>query len=153
MTVNNQNRAAWIKLFYYLFTFLYLAVTILLIYLRATPIYPILGIISAFFFITTAFSLFLNYNFIIYQESQEKIVLRYYPLHPLHHKFKSIEIPKTRLSHFEVKNKLFGLRPEITLFQQTDKGLAKYSPVSISSLSKSDQKKIIDSLRRNSFNK
>lgn len=97
------------------------------------------------------FSLYLNFNFIIFQETQHKLVLRYYPLHPFHDKFKSIEIPKSQLSHFEIKNTFFGLKPEIILYQQTDKGLAKYPPVCISSLSKSDREKMVISLKKYSI--
>lgn len=153
MTINNQNRAAWIKLFYYVLIFLYLAVSIILIYLKVEPIYPIFGAISIFVFSVIAISLLLNLNYIIYQESEEKIILRYYPLHPFHHKFKSIELPKNSLSHFDLNQKLFGLRPEVTLYQQTERGLAKYPSVSISSLSKSNRAKLINSLQKNATNK
>lgn len=153
MTINNQNRAAWIKLFYYVLIFLYLAVSIILIYLKVEPIYPIFGAVSVFVFSIIAISLLLNLNYIIYQESEEKIILRYYPLHPFHHKFKSIEIPKNSLSHFDLNQKLFGLRPEVTLYQQTDRGLAKYPSVSISSLSKLNRAKMINSLQKNATNK
>lgn len=151
MTINNQNRAASIKLFYYLLTFIYLATTILLLYLRVEAIYFTLGIISALFMLVIIFSLYMNFNFIIFQETQHKLVLRYYPLHPFHDKFKSIEIPKSQLSHFEIKNTFFGLKPEIILYQQTDKGLAKYPPVCISSLSKSDREKMVISLKKYSI--
>ena len=153
MTINNQNRAAWIKLFYYVFIFLYLAVSIILIYLKAKPIYPIFGAIRGFVFACIALSLSLNLNYIIYQESEEKIILRYYPLHPFHQKFKSIEILKSQFSHFNLKRKLFGLRPEVTLYQQTERGLAKYPSVSISSLTKSSQAEMIKSLQKNSKKK
>jgi hypothetical protein len=153
MTINNQNRAAWIKLFYYVLIFLYLAVSIILIYLQVEPIYPIFGAISVFVFSIIVISLLLNLNYIIYQESEEKIILRYYPLHPFHHQFKSIEIPKKSLSHFDLNQKLFGLRPELILYQKTDRGLAKYPSVSISSLSKSNRAKMINSLQKSAINK
>lgn len=153
MTINNQNRAAWIKLFYYVLIFLYLAVSIILIYLKVEPIYPIFGAISVFVFSIIIISLLLKLNYIIYQESEEKLILRYYPLHPFHHKFKSIEIPKQTLSHFDLNQKMFGLRSEVTLYQQTERGLAKYPSVSISALSKSNRKKLIDSLQKNVRNK
>lgn len=153
MKINNQSRAGWIKLFYYVLVFLYLAITILLLYLRVEDIYTVLGGMSAFVIITIIFTLSLDLNFVIYQESEKKIILRYYPLHPFHHKFKSIEIAKNSLSHFDIENKLLGLRTEIVLYQQTERGLAKYPKVSISALSKSDKLKMIDSLRRNSLKK
>lgn len=150
MTINNQNRAAWIKLSYYLAIFIYLGLAVLLIYLNISNIYFTLGVISLFFFGMIGFSLSLHFNFIIYKETDDKVILRHYPLHPFHQNFKSIEIPKSMLSHFEIKSKIFGLRPEITLYQQTEKGLAKYPSVSLSSLSKSDKEKMLVSLRQNS---
>lgn len=153
MTINNQGRAAGIKLFYYVLIFLYLAATIILLYLKFDDIYTALGSITAFVLFTIIFTLSLDLNYIIYQESEKKIILRYYPLHPFHQKFKSIEIAKNSLSHFDIENNLFGLRTEIILYQQTERGLAKYPKVSISGLSKSDRTKMIDSLKRNSFKK
>ena len=153
MTINNQNRAAWIKLSYYLSIFAYLALTVLLIYFSINNIYLVLGVISLVFFSIIGFSLTLNFNFIIFKETDEKIILRYYPLHPFHEKFKSIEIPRNSLSHFAIKNKVFGLRPELTLYQQTPKGLAKYPSVSLSALSKSDRENILVSLNQNSISK
>jgi len=149
MTINNQNRAAWIKLLYYISTFIYLSLTILFIYLSIPNIYLVLGILSLLFFTSIVFSLFLNFNFIIFQESDDFIILRYYPLHPFHDNFKSIEIPRKDLSNFEWKLKIFGLRPELSLFQQTPKGVAKYPSVSLSAISKTDRKKITDTLNKN----
>jgi hypothetical protein len=148
MTINNQNRAAGVKLFYYVLIFLYLATTILLIYLQVEPILPILLSITVFVFVSIVFSLQLKLNYIIYQESEEKILLRYYPLHPFHQQFKSIEMSKVSFSHFDLDRKLFGLRPEVILYQQTDRGLAKYPSVSITSLSKNDQQKMLASLQK-----
>lgn len=153
MTINNQNRAAWIKLLYYLSTFLYLASIVLLIYLNIPNLYLVLGSMTALFIGLIVFTLSLNFNFIIFQESEEKIILRYYPLHPFHDNFKSIEIPKKQLSHFDINKKVLGMRPEITLYQQTSKGVAKYPAVSISSLSKKDQQKMTEALKRNSLSK
>ncbi len=153
MTINNQGRAAGIKLFYYVLVFLYLAVTILLLYLKINPIYPILGGITTFVVITIIIALSLDFNYIIYKESEQKIILRYYPLHPFHHNFKSIELAKSTLSHFDEETTLFGLRTRVILYQNTERGLAKYPKVSISALSKSDRVKLIDSLKRNSFKK
>jgi hypothetical protein len=153
MTINNQNRASWIKLSYYLFIFLYLATIILLLYLNVNKPYEIIGIMSVVFFAAIIFSFHLNFNFIIYKEGDDKIILRYYPLHPFHDNFKSIEIPKNCLAKYEVEKKTFGLKPKITLYQVTQKGVAKYPSVCLSALSKSEQNKLIESLSRNSLGK
>jgi hypothetical protein len=148
MTINNQNRASWIKLFYYVFIFLYLATIVLLLYLNISKPFLIIGIITAIVVSTIGFSFHLNFNFIIFKESDEQIILRYYPLHPFHDNFKSIEIPKKTLVKFEVETKTFGLKPKLTLFQLTDKGIAKYPSVCLSSLSKADRNSIFQSLSK-----
>ena len=153
MTINNQNRASWIKLAYYLFIFLYLASIILLLYLNINKPYQIIGIMSAVVIFLIIFSFHLNFNFIIYKEGDEKIILRYYPLHPFHDNFKSIEIPKSSIAKYELEVKTFGLKPKLTLFQITEKGVAKYPSVCLSALSKSERDQIIQSLQKNSQTK
>ena len=148
MIINNQNRAAWIKFCYYLLTFLYLAGIVLLLYLNFENNYLIIGIISIVFLITIVFSLYLNLNFIIFKEADQKIILRYYPLHPFHDNFKSIEIINNTLSHFELNSKVFGLKSELTLFQKTEKGIARYPKVYLSALTKKERDKIIECLTK-----
>ena len=148
MTINNQNRAAWIKLSYYLGTFIYLATIVLLVYLNLSNIYTIIGAITAVFISIVVFSFKLNLNYIIYQESDQFLIFRYYPLHPFHDNFKSIEIPKKNFAHFDLQKRFFGFRSEIVLYQQVERGMAKYPPISLTSLSKDDKTKLISSLKR-----
>ena len=108
---------------------------------------------SVFVISTITFSFHLNFNFIIYKEGDDKIILRYYPLHPFHDNFKSIEIPKNCLAKYELETKTFGLKPIITLYQLTEKGIARYPSICLSALSKSDRNKLIESLSRNSLKK
>ncbi len=103
---------------------------------------------SAVFLSVIIFTLSLNFNFIIFKETDEKLILRYYPLHPFHDNFKSIEIQKRSLAYFELDNKVFGLKPVITLYLQTEKGIAKYPSVCLSALSKNDREKVILSLKK-----
>jgi hypothetical protein len=88
------------------------------------------------------FTLSLNFNYIIFKETDNSIIFRYYPLHPFHDKFKSIEIPKNKLSHIVIKESVFGLKSSLELYQITNQGIAKYPPLSISALKK-EQKSII----------
>ncbi|MGQ1910885.1 hypothetical protein ACT3CE_14000 [Marinifilum sp. RC60d5] len=147
MTINNQNKAAWIKFAYYLFTFLYLAAIVLFLYLDIDNQYIVIGLMSAVFVAAIIISLSLSLNYIIYKVSDNKIILRYYPLHPFHENFKSIEIPKSSFAYFEINSKIMGLKPELILFQQTKNGIAKYPPICLSALAKKDVKKITNSLQ------
>jgi len=143
MIIKNQNRATNIKFTYYLVTFLYLLSIVLGLYFR-TPNIPLYIALATFIFLCPVyFSLLLKLNNMIFMDTGNKIILRYYPLHPFHDKFKSIEIPKDQFSHFQIKKGIFNLRTQIILFQKTDRGVAKYPPVSITSLSKKDKDSLL----------
>jgi hypothetical protein len=87
-------------------------------------------------------------NFIIYKETDDRIIMRYYPLHPFHDKFKSIEISKQTFSHFELEKRNLGLREDLYLFQISAKGLAKYPGISLSALSKQQRSEVLASLSK-----
>jgi len=89
-----------------------------------------------------------EYNFIIYKETDDKLIMRYYPLHPFHDKFKSIEISKQTFSHFELKKRSMGLREDLFLFQMSSKGLARYPGISLSALSKAQRLELLASLSK-----
>ena len=148
MTISNQNRAAHIKLFYYIITFLYLSLTVLTVYLN--PVHMTLILVSLFvvFVIMVGLNLTRENNFIIYKETDDKIIMRYYPLHPFHDKFKSIEISKKTFSHFELEKRSLGLREDLFLFQMSAKGLAKYPGISLSALSKEQRADVLESLSK-----
>ncbi len=148
MTLSNQNRAAHIKLFYYIITFLYLSLTVLTVYLN--PVYMTLILVSLFaiFVVLIGLNLIRENNFIIYKETDDKIIIRYYPLHPFHDKFKSIEISKQTFSHFELQKRSMGLREDLFLFQMSAKGLAKYPGISLSALSREQRAELLGSLSK-----
>lgn len=148
MTLSNQNRAAHIKLFYYIVTFLYLSLTVLTVYLNPVYMTAILVNLFVIFVVLVGLNLARENNFIIYKETDDKIIVRYYPLHPFHDKFKSIEISKQTFSHFELEKRNLGLREDLYLFQMSAKGLAKYPGISLSALSKVQRREVIESLSK-----
>lgn len=150
MTLSNQSRAANIKLFYYIITFVYLSLTVLTVYLSPPYMKFMIAGLLAVFVLLVGLNLTREYNFIIYKETDDKLIIRYYPLHPFHDKFKSIEISKQTFSHFELKKRSMGLREDLFLFQISSRGLAKYPGISLSALSKTQRDEILTSLSKNS---
>lgn len=148
MTLSNQNRAANIKLFYYIITFVYLGLTVLVAYKNPENMKFIIAGLFVAFVLLVVLTLAREYNFIIYKEVDEKIIMRYYPLHPFHDKFKSIEISKQTFSHFDIVKRNFGLREDLFLFQMSAKGLAKYPGISLSALSKEQKREVLESLSK-----
>jgi len=95
---------------------------------------------------------FLDLNYIYYNDEGPKIILRYYSLRILNKSKNSIEIPKKKLIKFESKKSFFNLKEKIILFQKMQNRIAKYPPVSISSLTKEQKIKLKNSLTKFSSN-
>ncbi|MCZ4693758.1 hypothetical protein DWB61_09910 [Ancylomarina euxinus] len=148
MTLSNQNRAAHIKLFYYIVTFVYLSLTVLTVYQDPVHMNFIIAGVFVIYVLLIVLNLAREYNFIIYKETDDKLIMRYYPLHPFHDKFKSIEISKQTFSHFELEKRNLGLREDLYLFQMSAKGLAKYQGISLSALSKEQRAELLGSLSK-----
>lgn len=73
-----------------------------------------------------------------FNSDSSKIIVRYYSLKPLSSEQNSIEVNKQDFYKFEINAPYGGLRNYLTIYQRTNKGIAKYPPVSISILKKKD---------------
>jgi len=87
-----------------------------------------------------------DYTYFYYMDQGLKLVFRYYSIASFIRNPNSIEIKKNEFLKFEVEKRLFGLRKYLIIYQKTPKGVAKYPPISISLLKKSEQKVLSDSL-------
>ena len=88
----------------------------------------------------------LRYHFIIYNDEEDKIVLRYYPLTTFKSKFISIEIPFNVLYKIETNKKFLNLREELTIYQKVKEGVAKYKPIPLSALTKKEREQLLQAL-------
>lgn len=95
-----------------------------------------------------AFQMTLRLNYIYFSDEKSDIILRYFPIQPFKRAYRSIEISKNTFVKFKVEKSIFNLKEDIILFQRTKKGIAKYPPVSITSLSKEERNKIKESLNK-----
>ncbi len=148
MKIDNQNNSTWIKLRYYLAVLLYLASLIILLYLDIENLGFALGGASLLFIIFLILMALPNYHYVIYRETNDKLIFRYYPLHPFHDDFKAVEIPKYSFKGYEVIRKNGGFCKQIVLLQHTIKGMAKYPPISISGFPRKKRKKLLKELDR-----
>ena len=88
-----------------------------------------------------------NYHYFYYSDlSPSKLVFRFYSLAPLSKRQNSIEIRKDEFYKFMPEKKMLGLRKYLVLYQKTPKGIAKYKPISISLLKKSEMQDLYISL-------
>jgi hypothetical protein len=87
-------------------------------------------------------------NYIYYNDEKDKLILRFYSLNPISQMKNSIEIPKQNFKKFEVETSMFGIKEKLILYQNIQKGLFKYPPVSITALKKPEKEELINSLKR-----
>jgi len=96
--------------------------------------------VIAIYLLILLYNFIMDYHYIYYNDNDNKIIIKYYALRPLSKKHNVIEIPKNKLKKFQLKKSLMNLRDYLVLYQQMNKGTAKYPPLNISML-KNDQKK------------
>ncbi len=89
-----------------------------------------------------------DHHYIYYSDTGDKFVLRYFSLRPLADKKNAIEFNKNELLRYEIIKPLYGLNRSLVIYRKTARGIAKYPPVSLTALKKSDRKKILASIQR-----
>jgi len=90
----------------------------------------------------------LKHQYISYSDDDELIVFRYFSSGIFGGRKNSVEIEKKTFAGYETKKQLIGLSLSITLYQNFEKGIAKYPPIYISALSKKERAKIFISLNQ-----
>lgn len=146
MQIENKLEAAKIRLSYIIIVFV-LSILILWSALKELP-YNIYNtaIFASLVFIVYLVMVLLKLFYFYMNDSGQKIVVRFFNIHPFLQKYKAIEIPKKALAGYEIKTSFFDLKAELILAVKTKKGEIEYPPVSISALSRKDRKRLINAL-------
>ncbi len=153
MTFDNSKTIIQIRIRLFAATVLFVAY-IILAYFAEIIKFPLLGmsdttwtlILAGIYLFIAFIPVFLNYQFIFYSDEAEKIIFRYFNAGIVGGRKNSVEIDKRLFSGYKTENSFFGLIHSITLFQKFNEGIAKYPPVYISALSRSERAKITKSL-------
>jgi hypothetical protein len=101
---------------------------------------------AAAYIIFAIYETFRNYHYIYFNDESDKIVLRYFSPAMFTSKKNSIEIMKKEFAGYELKSFFMRYRETLILFKKTNKGLAKYPPVSITALSNEERFSLLFSL-------
>ncbi|MCB8999189.1 MAG: hypothetical protein H6540_03860 [Bacteroidales bacterium] len=80
--------------------------------------------------------------FVSYNDSGEKIILRFYPMRILNSKKNSIEIAKHSFTGYKIKTFFFGTKEMLFLKGRINSNIATYPGVSLSAVNRSDREKI-----------
>ena len=84
-------------------------------------------------------------NYFYFSDEGDKILIRYYPVHPLVQKKKAVQIPKIGLAGYEINSSLLGLKKVLIIRQNVKGKVATYPSIGITALNKKE----IDLLRKN----
>jgi hypothetical protein len=102
---------------------------------------------GGFFILFLIYRTELKYQYIIYNDENNKIILRYYPFTSFFNtKYTSIEIPFNSLYKIEIQKVFFNRREELIIFQTLKEGVAKYKPIPLTALTKKEKNDLIQSL-------
>jgi hypothetical protein len=102
--------------------------------------------LACIYILTVLFSAIRNYHYIYYSDEGDKLILRFFSFSFFTQKKSSIEMNKNDLESYQIVRQILGLRENLILYQRTKGGLAKYPPVSITALSKSEKEELLNSL-------
>ena len=98
--------------------------------------YAYLVIFAAVYILYIVYQMMAELNYIYFNDSGNKIIIRYFSTSILNTRKHSIEIPKEMFYGFKIEKKLLGVKQILTLFQKNGKNIAQYPPISISLLNK-----------------
>lgn len=116
---------------------------------------PVLGIDKSWYFIAVViffallaiYSILRKPHYVFFNDSGDKIILRFYPTRMFNRQKSSIEIPKQSFFSVEVKPFLFGTCQMLYVYGKFKSRVAKYPGISLSSVSKKDREKLISVLK------
>lgn len=106
------------------------------------------GLMLGLFMLYFLYLFLRDYNYIYYSDTGDKLILRYFRLRPLDNKKSAIEFKKSELHQFELQRTFFNLNESLVIFRKTQKGVAKYPPVSLTAIGKQDREKLLSSLKK-----
>ncbi len=153
MILNNSRAIVNLKIRARAAIILYL--TYLILAYAATIIkFPVLGLSSAactiiltvVFLLIIFYPVILKYQYVFYSDEGNEIVLRYFSTGVVAGSKNSVEISKRAFTGFRVEKELFGTVQRLVLFQRLKEGVAKYPPIYLNALSRSQKQKLISSL-------
>jgi hypothetical protein len=96
--------------------------------------YMLILIVAIIYVLIIIINFIRDLNYFYFSDNGPNIIVRYYPLRPLSSSRRSVEIPKTSFAGYEIRQTMLGLKKILILMQVIKKSIAKYPPISITSL-------------------
>lgn len=96
----------------------------------------IYGSLSVIFLVFYWFQYQMHYTYFYFSNNSKNLVFRFYSLRFFSGKPKTIEMPKSSFLKYDIETSFFNKKDSLVLYQKTDKGVAKYPPISLTLLGK-----------------
>ena len=112
------------------------ALTVLLLSVEMKFKLLFLGALSVAFLTFYRFQYKMEYTYFYFSNNNRNLVFRFYSMRNFHGKPKTIEIPKTHFLKYDLVTSFFNRKESLVLYQKTQKGVAKYPPISLTLLNK-----------------
>lgn len=110
--------------------------------------YHVIIAIAVIYFGLGLINYFRNPYYLYFQETEEMLIVRYYPVSIFNKRKNSIEIPKKLFVTFRIERFFLGLEERLILYQHYRNKVAKYPPISLSAVDKPDRRKLREVLTR-----
>lgn len=104
--------------------------------------------VSVVYILYIVFSYLKSYNFFSYSDDSDILVFKFVSLRPFDNAKKTIQIKKKDFGGYKIEKSILNFNCNLILSIKTKKGLAKYPPISISSLSEKQIKLLQGSLNQ-----
>ena len=146
MKLENSGRINLLKKIFYPGAMIW-AVLALVFFLTGKDVY---GFISAIVLILWFLVFqFIDFQYILFDTGNDKIILRFYPAVKFGRKdYSAIEFHQQNLFDYRIEKSVFGLVNDLILVIRTPRGVADYPPVSMAALKKEEQQKIEQFLKK-----
>lgn len=146
MVLNTKEIASRIKLGTMLITLVYAGILVAALVFTWSPKHYFEIILTLIYLLFLVIIFIKNYCYIFYNSDGLKIIMRYTSLQPLSAGNFSIEIPKRDFVKAEIVTTHIGLRKNLVFYVKTTQGIAKFKPVSLTILTKSQIDSIMEEL-------
>jgi hypothetical protein len=138
MVINKKEISARIKLEIMLFSLIYAGLLVASLVFKLSESHILEIAMTIVYLSVIAFTFVKKYCYIYYISDGPKIIMRYTSLQLLSAGNFSIELPKRDFVKAEIKSSYGGLRKELIVYVRTPQGVAKFNPVSLSTLTKEE---------------
>lgn len=100
------------------------------------------------YILVVLFITMLKYTYFYFNNSGDKITVKYYPIRIIAREYKAIEIPKDQFIGYKLQKAFFGFREEIILVRNIKNKRIEYPPISLMALTKQEKEKIFSALKK-----